>query len=329
MRPLDTFVPEFTRRADTLYRGEWAWLMVCKHNHGAQVRQAAGTALFLITLAWPGLCAEGDPGATSQETRVAPTSPPRTTFFDVLRSGGQGPEMVVIPSGRFRMGCVSGRNCADNEKPVHDVQVESFALSKYEVTFEEYDRFTGAAGRDSPGDEGWGRGRRPVLNVSWDDAVAYTEWLSVETGERYRLPSEAEWEYAARAGATTSYSWGKKFEKNRANCKGCGGQWDNRRTAPVGSFGANPWGLHDLHGNIWEWVQDCWHSNYQGAPSDGAAWIKSGCSRRVLRGGAWNDIPWYLRAAVRYWFTSGYRGNNGFRVARTLTLVSPLDHGSE
>ena len=148
------------------------------------------------------------------------------------------PEMVTIPAGSFQMGCVSGRNCYSNEKPVHSVRIESFELSKYEVTFEEYDAFTDATGRERADDEGWGRGRRPVINVSWDDAVAYTQWLSSQTGVSYRLPSEAEWEYAARAGSMTRYSWGNDIGRNRANCDGCGSQWDDRQTAPVGSFSA-------------------------------------------------------------------------------------------
>ncbi len=197
------------------------------------------------------------------------------------------PEMVVIPGGRFRMGCVSGLNCQDDEKPVHEVRVASFELSKYEVTFEEYDRFIAATGGRSPNDKGWGRGRRPVIDVSWEDAVAYAEWLSVQTGERYRLPSEAEWEYAARAGSTTKYGWGNDIGHNRANCGGCGSQWDDEKTAPVGSFNPNAFGLHDMHGNLWEWVQDCWNGSYQGAPADGSAWTSGDCERRVLRGGSW------------------------------------------
>ena len=228
------------------------------------------------------------------------------------------PEMVVIPRGRFQMGCVSGKNCQDDEKPVHEVTVASFALSKYEVTFAEYDRFTAATGRKRADDEGWGRGRRPVINVSWEDAVAYTEWLSAKLGEHYRLPSEAEWEYAARAGSTTKYSWGNKIGHNRANCDGCGSQWDNEKAAQVGSFSPNAWGLHDMHGNVWEWVQDCWNKRYQGAPADGSAWKRSDCSRRVIRGGSWFARARDCRSAGRAWLLPGYRsGRLGFRLLRT------------
>ena len=230
------------------------------------------------------------------------------------------PEMVVIPAGRFWMGCVSGRDCDDSEQPVHEVRVESFELGKYEVTFEEYDRFTAATGRERANDRGWGRGRRPVINVSWTDAVAYTRWLSEQTGERYRLPTAAEWEYAARAGAVTKYSWGNEIGSNLANCNGCGSQWDKEQTAPVGSFGPNRWGLHDLHGNVWEWVQDCWNESYQGAPTNGSAWESGDCSQRVLRGGSWDFNPRYLRSAYRVGYTAASRYlNSGFRVARTIT----------
>ena len=195
-----------------------------------------------------------------------------------------------------------------------------FALGRYEVTFDEYERFVRAAGRGRPDDEGWGRGRRPVINVSREDATAYAAWLSAETGLRYRLPSEAEWEYAARAGTETRYSWGNAIGRNRANCFLCGSRWDREQTAPVGSFAANAWGLHDLHGNVWEWVEDCWHDSYRGAPADGRAWTTSGdCGHRVSRGGSFTGIPWFLRAAYRLQFSAGVRsGHIGFRVARTL-----------
>ena len=230
------------------------------------------------------------------------------------------PEMVEIPGGSFRMGCVSGLDCRDEEQPVHAVRVATFALSKFEVTFEEYDRFTSATGRARVDDEGWGRGRRPVINVSWEDAVAYTRWLSQQTGERYRLPSEAEWEYAARAGSVTKYNWGNEIGRNRANCDGCGSRWDGRTTAPVGSFPPNRWGVHDMHGNVSEWVQDCGNDNYQGAPSDGSAWLSGNCSERIVRGGSWFFNPWHQRSALRVWiFATVWNRGIGFRVARTIT----------
>ena len=232
------------------------------------------------------------------------------------------PEMVVIPAGEYRRGC--RLDCGEylaTAKPVRKVRVESFELGKTEVTFEEYDRFTAATGREPVYDSGWGRGRRPVMHVSWEDAVAYTRWLSEQTGERYRLPSEAEWEYAARSGTKKKkYSWGNEIGRNRANCDGCGSQWDNKQTAPVGSFPPNRWGLHDMHGNVREWVQDCWNGYYQGAPADGTAWASGDCSLRVLRGGSWDGFPRHLRSAHRYRNTTTNRiHRDGFRVARTVT----------
>ncbi len=245
--------------------------------------------------------------------------PGRWRAGEVFRDCPACPEMVVVPAGRFRMGCVSGRDCQDDERPVHEVEVGSFALGVYEVTFDEYERFTRATGRDRPNDRGWGRGGRPVIYVSWDDATAYAAWLSAETGEDYRLPSEAEWEYAARAGSTTRYSWGDDTGRNRANCNDCGSRWAYE-TASAGSFEANAWGLHDMHGNVWEWVEDCWHGDYDGAPGDGSAWTRGGnCSRRVLRGGSWLNSPWDLRSASRFRNDADSRSrSSGFRVARTL-----------
>ena len=257
------------------------------------------------------------PGETMRRSRP-PAPQPGDTFSDALQAGGSGPAMVVIPAGSFRMGCVSGPYCVDNEKPVHTVTItQPFAVSKYEVTFEDYDRFTYPNKVD---DEGWGRGRRPIINVSWNDAKEYVAWLSSQTGQTYRLLTEAEWEYAARAGSTTKYSWGNDIGRNRANCDGCGSQWDFVQTAPVGSFAANAFGLHEMHGNVYEWVEDCWNDSYSGAPSNGDVWLRGNCERRVLRGGSWYVIPWDLRSADRGWNSSGGRNRIlGFRVARTLT----------
>ena len=240
---------------------------------------------------------------------------------------GELPAMVVLPAGRFRMGCLSDDDdCRDREKPVREVAIASFALSKHEVTFAQWDACVSGGGCSGhrPEDVGWGRAARPVVNVSWEDAQSYVSWLSRETGEEYRLPTEAEWEYAARAGTTTKYSWGNAIGVNRANCRDteeygtCGDRFEY--TAPVGSFAANPWGLYDMHGNVSEWVQDCWNLNYAGAPVDGSAWLSGDCSGRVVRGGSWLNSPGNLRAANRYRITTGYRSlSSGFRVARTLT----------
>ena len=168
-----------------------------------------------------------------------------------------------------------------------------------------------------PDDEGWGRGDRPVINVSWGDAQAYVDWLSRHTGQEYRLPSESEWEYAARAGTTTAYHFGAAVSSALANYKGS----NENKTVPVGAYSANAFGLHDVHGNVWEWTQDCWNDSYRGAPSDGNAWEQGNCSRRVLRGGSWRLALRGISALPSaYGVSTGNRfGNLGFRVARTLT----------
>lgn len=229
-----------------------------------------------------------------------------------------GPAMVRLRGGRFVMG--SNRNqVSSNEWPAHEVELQSFAISQVEVTFDEYDRFAQATGRSLPKDEGWGRGKRPVIHVGWDDAVAYTEWLSERTGKRYRLPTEAEWEFAIRAGSDATYWWGYQMEEGRANCFDCGSQWDGRSTAPVGSFPPNTFGLHDLDGNVREWVLDCYNSSYAGAPADGSAWMGAGCIERVVRGGAYNKTSDSMRSTWRGHFKPDSRLSiTGFRVVREL-----------
>ena len=207
------------------------------------------------------------------------------------------------------------------------------------MTFAEWDKcaWAGGCGEYRPDDEGFGRGKRPVIGVNWKDAQAYVAWLSRESGARYRLLSEAEWEYVARAGSETVYSWGDEIGKNRANCEECGSRWDGKQTAPIGSFAANAFGLHDVHGNVREWVQDCPNRTYAGAPADGSAWEQADCNDdrdRVMRGGSWASYPWYrlgpfsypgyLRSANRDSYSPGDRYNDvGFRVARSLTPSAP------
>jgi formylglycine-generating enzyme required for sulfatase activity len=221
------------------------------------------------------------------------------------------PEMVTLEPGTFTMG--SDERGA--ERPPHEVAIPArFQLGRYPVTFDEYDRFAEATGRKRPDDDGWGRARRPAINVSWEDARAYAEWLAKETKKPYRLPSEAEWEYACRAGTTTRYAFGDELTESQAN-------FDHKigKTTPVGDYPPNAWGLHDMHGNVWEWVEDCWNDSYQGAPGDGSARTEGDCSRRVLRGGSWSYDPRVLRSANRSRSTSHYRYSSvGFRVARTL-----------
>ena len=241
---------------------------------------------------------------------------------DEFRDCPECPEMVVVPSGRFMMGSRSGGN---DERPVHRVTIaRPFAVGVYEVTFGEWDACVsgGGCGGYRPGDRGWGRGRRPVVNVSWNDAKAYVRWLSRKTGQEYRLLSESEWEYVARAGTGTEYWWGNGIVRNRANCNRCGSRWDGNRTAPVGSFSANAFGLYDVHGNVFEWVEDCRNGSYAGAPSDGSARESGDCSgiARTRRGGSWAESYWKLRSAYRAFSLPGIRLHyHGFRVARTLT----------
>ena len=179
---------------------------------------------------------------------------------------------------------------------------KSFKMSKYEATFAQYDAYAEAAGISKPKDEGWGRGNRPVINVNWNEAVAYAKWLSEKTGKHFRLPTEQEWEYAARAGTTTDYPWGNSIGSNNANCDGCGSQWDNKKTAPVGSFRANQFGLYDMHGNVEEWTSSCYESD---------------CRFRVLRGGSWYSKPAWARSAYRSWVGPADRlSSSGFRIAQ-------------
>jgi len=207
-----------------------------------------------------------------------------------------------------------------DERPLHPVEIGyRLAAGRYPVTFEEYDTFCQATGRSKPADDGWGRDRRPVINVSWEDAQAYVEWLSGKAGQRYRLLTEAEWEYACRAGSATRYSFGDD-DKLLSEYGWCIGKLEGQ-TSPVGKRLANDFGLFDMHGNVWEWVEDVWHDNYEVAPpDDGSAWIKEGDPRiRVLRGGSWVSGSKGLRSAVRVEGAADYRHNNvGFRVARTL-----------
>ena len=241
-------------------------------------------------------------------------------FTDTLRIGSLGPKMVVLPTGCFRAGDLDGSG-GGSERPVRTVMISRpIAMGRYPVTFKQYDRFVSATGAERPDDKGWGRGRRPVIYVSWEDAEAYASWLSEQTDKIYRLPSESEWEYAARAGTETVYSWGNKIGVNRANCDGGGSRWDNKQTSPVGSFEPNAFGLYDMHGNVCEWVEDFWHDNYEGAPSDSSAWTSGGDGDlRVVRGGAWSYYPRNLRSAYRAGLSPSYRNSViGFRLVQDL-----------
>ena len=230
------------------------------------------------------------------------------------------PEMVVVPTGSFTMG---GRT--NVAQPQHTVTFSKhFAVSKYELTFADWDACVTGGGCNGykPNDERWGRGQQPVINVNWDDAQQYVAWLSAVTGKTYRLLTEAEYEYATRAGTTTAYPWGDDIGQNNANCNGCGSKWDNQRTAPVDSFAPNKFCLYDMVGKVVEWTEDCVHTNYNGAPTDGSAWLEANggdCSNRILRGGSWDLSPDNLRSASRSGYITDARSDViGFRVVRTL-----------
>jgi formylglycine-generating enzyme required for sulfatase activity len=232
------------------------------------------------------------------------------------------PEMIVIPAGEFTMGSPeTERGHTKPEGPQHSVTIaRPFAVSKFDVTFADWDACMSVGGCPEAGDSGWGRGTKPVINVSWDQARQYVAWFAKMTGRPYRLLTEAEWEYVARAGTTTAYSWGDEIGRENANCIACGSAWDNRETSPVGSFKPNAFGLYDMHGNVWQWVEDCYHDDYDGVPTDGSAWISKDCSRRVVRGGSWDQNSRILRSAFRGRNYSYVQNDDlGFRVVRTLT----------
>ncbi len=240
-------------------------------------------------------------------------------FRDQLTDGSQGPEMIVIPIGKFFMGDVS--NVGEYyEKPVHKVWFDQpFALGKTAITFAEYDQFTQSTARPLVDDYGWGRGQHPIINVNLEDAQAYIQWLSKQTGGQYYIPSEAEFEYASRAGTTTAYYWGDVIGVEQAHCNACGSDQAKNQTAPVGRFAPNAWGLYDMAGNVWELTADCWNFTYAAAPTDGSASKTGDCTRRVLRGGSWGDHPRDLRTSTRLRSYAATRTVViGFRVARKL-----------
>ena len=249
-----------------------------------------------------------------------------SVFHDTLKDGSPGPAMVQLPGGTFKMGSPKDEpEHWPGEGPRHEVRVRPFAIGRTEVTFADYDRFAWATGRRQPDDPGWGRGERPVINVSWQEASAYAAWLAEQTSEPYRLPSEAEWEYAARAGTQTPFWTGACIRGDQANYDGnfdhygCGAKTSVSRgkTVPVGSLPANPWGLYEVAGNVGEWVQDTSHDNYRGAPDDGSAWQDAEGRERVLRGGGWINDSWSCRSASRGVYNPGYRSASlGFRLSR-------------
>jgi len=244
---------------------------------------------------------------------------PGTTFRECAKDC---PEMIIVPAGEFMMGSPTiEKGRSNNEGPQHKVTIaRPFAVSKFDVTFADWDACISVGGCPQVDDVGYGRGTRPVINVSWYQAQQYVEWFSKMTGQHYRLLTEAEWEYAARAGTTTAYYWGDEIGKGNANCNGCGSQWDNRATSPVGSFKPNAFGLYDMAGNVRQWVEDCYDRDYNEASTDGSAWTSGNCRQRVARGGFRSAYPQHIRSASRGGLTPNYRGNAlGFRAGRTLS----------
>ena len=222
------------------------------------------------------------------------------------------PEMVSIPGGTFAM----GSDDDPSEKPIHRVTINSFAISKFPITVREWNACVAAKGCSyTP----TGEDDAPVTNLSWTDAQQFVEWLSNVTQKPFRLPTEAEWEYAARAGTRSKYWWGDQLQTAMANCKGCNEPYESSQPLKVGSFKPNPFGLYDMGGNIHQWVADCWHKNYQGAPSDGSAWIDNDCMSHVIRSGSWKNDPSYVRPSSRDHYDASVRyPTHGLRVALSL-----------
>jgi formylglycine-generating enzyme required for sulfatase activity len=253
--------------------------------------------------------------AVPPRASVAPPTPPvlkpLSIFHDQLRDGSAGPAMIVIPAGEFWMGSPeSEAELEDNERR-HRVKIERpFAIGQCAVNFDEYDRFCADGSRKKPEDNNWGRGNRPVIYISWVDALDYAEWLSAQTGQSYRLPTEAEWEYAARAGTETEFWWGDDISSAQANYNG-------HCTYPVDLFQPNPWGLYQVHGNVWEWTGSQYDEKYNGAEMLCAN--KDAGGTRGMRGGSWACDRWWVRSAPRFWDTPAYRDYGlGFRLARSF-----------
>jgi formylglycine-generating enzyme required for sulfatase activity len=256
---------------------------------------------------------------------------PKDTFRECAPEQGKDycPEMIVVPAGSFMMGSTD-KDAYPNEFPQHPITIaKPFAVAKFELTFDEWDTCV-AYGDCNPhiNDAGWGRGQRPVINVTWDEAQQYVAWLSKMTFKPYRLLTEAEYEYATRGGTQTIYPWGDEIGKNNGSCNLCFSQWDNKQTPPVGSFAANEFGLYDMVGNVYQWVEDCYHGNYDLviANNSSSAWTTGDCSRRGARGGSWFNWPVFVRSANRVTFSTDLRSAVlGFRVARTLSPGSVSD----
>ena len=293
-----------------------SWLRDKMKKLGVGVAVVLSVALYLL------FSSSSTRDATSNPQSLADTAAPRTDFIP--------PDMVRIPEGSFMMGSDTSVN--DDERPVREVSVPAFELARNELTWAEWllcedDGACSEIERPLFFDkiDVSEQSSHPVVYVNLANVIEYLNWINNKTGRGYRLPSEAEWEYAARAGSKTDYFWGDSIGENQANCAACGSRWDAQSTAPVGSFDENPFGLNDMHGNVREWVADCWHYSYEGAPGNGSAWLEDctgGNDRQVVRGGSWGSELEILRATSRTWLFNVDIGNHvGFRLARSLPDV--------
>ncbi|THC45285.1 hypothetical protein C2862_05765 [Massilia sp. Mn16-1_5] len=265
--------------------------------------------------------AQSPPATKPKPPPAKPTSPAiaaaRARASGEIRDCQSCPVLVSLPAGTFTM----GSNASDpSERPAHQVVIDApFAIGKYEVTVQEWNACVTANGCARVAQAPDAGPTSPMRDVSWEDAQQYVKWIGLVSGKPYRLPTEAEWEFAARGGAATPYWWGDKMATGKANCKDCGQPWHADRPLNVGSFPANGFGLHDTSGSVWEWVADCWHNNFKGAPNDGASWEEPGCRVRVIRGGSWREGAAYMVASTRFKYDAGVRqSQNGFRVARSF-----------
>jgi formylglycine-generating enzyme required for sulfatase activity len=253
---------------------------------------------------------------------ASPEKPPAQAPVVAQRGGtfrdcDKCPEMVVVPPGSFVMGDNRGDR---SERPAHRVTIgKPYAIGKYEITLAQWNACVQAEVCKAIASPAGTADNSPATNMSWTDAQRYVQWLSKQTGRHYRLPTEAEWEYAARAGTSSRYWWGEKMQAGKANCKDCGGEWSNTAPANVDAFPPNPFGIYGMNGGVWEWVEDCWHKDYDGAPTDGSAWAASDCRENVIRGGSWHLDSTYAHSASRFTYDTQVRYvDNGFRVAKTL-----------
>jgi formylglycine-generating enzyme required for sulfatase activity len=261
--------------------------------------------------------AASKPAAVAAPAQPAAPPPARAATSGESKDCAACPTMVSLPAGSFTM----GSNSDDpSEKPPHRVTIAApFAIGKYEVTVEQWNACADVNGCPKLSPENNSVKNAPARDLSWDDAQLYVKWLSKVTGKPYRLPTEAEWEYADRGGTATKYWWGDQMRKGMANCKDCGDPYHKEGPEPVGSFSANPFGLHDMNGSVWEWVSDCWHNSYQGAPADGHVWDSPACNMRVIRGGSWREGNDYMYSSTRFKYSASVRqSQDGFRVVKDL-----------